>query len=554
MRIAEILKPEAAIVNIAAKGRQEVINRLLDAARRVWGLDKKLAARDIAVHERSYLVRMQAGKYFVAIPHTISQACKQPLVAIATSREGVLWGDGPNEHAHLVFLLLAPPQTHDLYIRVLIRIAHMCEHEEFVQRLLATESPQEVVSVLEAVEALLGDVVEETNLPRFCVVGAGAGGMAMAGHLALMGRKVNLLTRNFYRLAPVIARGGIDVTGEVQGLARLDVVTTEAARAVEDCDVLMVVVPATAHRSVAQIIGPHIRDGQIVVLNPGRTGGALEFAQVIKTINPDVHPYIAEAQTLIYASRLTNPGQVHIFGIKNSVPLAALPAYQTADILPIIRTALPQFVPGDNVLKTGLDNIGAVFHPAITILNSGRIEDTNGDFQFYLEGVTPAVADILEAIDEERVAVAAALGIRANTAREWLYLAYNAAGKTLLEAMRANPGYRGIMATSTVHHRYIAEDVPASLVPIASIGEMLGVPTPAMRSIIHLASIMHGVDYMSLGRTVDKLGIAGMSVKDIRFFIVGAENKKMELKPGKPKEIDYTLQLGFGRHGHNGGT
>jgi hypothetical protein len=83
---------------------------------------------------------------------------------------------------------------------------------------------------------------------------------------------------------------------------------------------------------------------------------------------------------------------------------------------------------------------------------------------------------------------------------------------------------------------------------------MLGVPTPAMRSIIHLASIMHGVDYMSLGRTVDKLGIAGMSVKDIRFFIVGAENKKMELKPGKPKEIDYTLQLGFGRHGHNGGT
>lgn len=554
MRIAEILKPEAAIVNIEAKGRQEIINRLLDTASRVWGLDKKLAARDIAVHERSYLVRMQVGKYFVAIPHTISQACKQPLVALATSRDGVSWGDAPNEHAHLIFLLLAPPQTHDLYIRVLIRIVHMCEREEFAQKLLAAGNSQEVVSVLEEVESLLGDVVEETNSPRFCVVGAGAGGMAMAGHLALMGRKVNLFTRNYDRLAPVIARGGIDVTGEVQGLAKLNIVSTEAARAIEDCDVLMVVVPATAHRSVAQIIGPHIRDGQIVVLNPGRTGGALEFAQVIKTINPDVHPYIAEAQTLIYASRLTNPGQVHIFGIKNSVPLAALPSYQTADILPIIRTALPQFVPGDNVLKTGLDNIGAVFHPAITILNSGRIEDTNGDFQFYLEGVTPAVADILEAIDEERVAVAAALGIRANTAREWLYLAYNAAGKTLLEAMRANPGYRGIMATSTVHHRYIAEDVPASLVPIASIGEMLGVPTPAMRSIIHLASIMHGVDYMSLGRTVDKLGIAGMSVKDIRFFIVGAENKKMDLKPGKPKEIDYTLQLGFGKHGHDGGT
>ena len=323
MQIAEILKPESAIVNIKAKGRKEVIDRLLDVARRVWGLDKKLAVRDIAVHERSYLIRMQAGKYFVAIPHSISQACKQPLLAVATSREGVLWGDAPGEHAHLIFLLLAPPQTHDLYVRVLIRLANMCEHEEFVHSLLSAESPQEIVSVLEMMEALLGEVVEETSSPRFCVLGAGAGGMAMAGHLALMGRKVNLFTRNFDRLAPVVARGGIDVTGEVQGLAKLNIVTTEAAQAVGDCDVLMVVVPATAHRNVAQIIAPHICDGQIIVLNPGRTGGALEFAQVLKTINPDVHPYIAEAQTLIYASRLTNPGQVHIFGNQKFVPLAA---------------------------------------------------------------------------------------------------------------------------------------------------------------------------------------------------------------------------------------
>jgi hypothetical protein len=68
-------------------------------------------------------------------------------------------------------------------------------------------------------------------------------------------------------------------------------------------------------------------------------------------------------------------------------PLAALPAYQAVDILPVIRKALPQFVPGDN--------IGAVFHPAITILNAGRIEDTHGDFEYHVEGVTPAVAGVL---------------------------------------------------------------------------------------------------------------------------------------------------------------
>jgi opine dehydrogenase len=248
-----------------------------------------------------------------------------------------------------------------------------------------------------------------------------------------------------------------------------------------------------------------------------------------------VRPYIAEAQTLLYASRVTNPAQVHIFGIKNSVPLAALPAYQTVDVLPVIRKALPQFVPGDNILKTSLDNIGAVFHPAITILNAARIEDTHGDFEYYVEGVTPAIAGVLEAIDRERVAVASALGIRANTAREWLYLAYDAAGKTLIDAMRANPGYRGIQAPGTVQHRYLTEDVPASLVPIASIGEMLGVPTPTIRSMITLASAMHGVDYWTQGRTVDRLGIRGMSVKDIRLLVVGAESPAAPAAtPGEP--------------------
>jgi len=554
MKIAKSLNPELVRVNVRTKERSETIDLLLTALSNVWNIDKAIALRDLANHEQATAVRIPAGAYHVALPHATTQACKQLLLAIATSPAGINWGELPNERVNLIVLLIGPPQTRGLYLRLLSRIARLCNKEGFVQNLIDAQSPGDLIESLEAAESPLEEVAEEPDSPHFCVLGAGPGGMAMAGHLALMGRKVNLFTRNPARLAPIIARGGINVTGEVQGLAMLDVVTTDPEKAIEHAEVLMIVVPAMAHRNIALIIGPYIRDGQIILLNPGRTGGALEFAQVLQTVNPGVRPYLAEAQTLLYASRLTNPGQVHIFGIKNSVALAALPAYQTADILPIIHSALPQFVPGDNVLKTGLDNIGAVFHPAITLLNSGRIEDTNGDFQFYLEGVTPAVASILEAIDEERVAVAAALGIRANTAREWLYLAYNAAGKTLLEAMRANPGYRGISAAPTVHHRYISEDVPASLVPIASIGEMLGVRTPAMKSVIYLASIMHGVDYWKNGRTVEKLGIAGMSVKEIRFLVVGAKTTQSELKATVQQVIDYSSMVGFGKDGFDGGT
>ncbi len=43
----------------------------------------------------------------------------------------------------------------------------------------------------------------------------------------------------------------------------------------------MVVTPSSAHRDVAAGLASYLQDGQIVVLNPGRTCGAIEFAKVL---------------------------------------------------------------------------------------------------------------------------------------------------------------------------------------------------------------------------------------------------------------------------------
>ena len=134
------------------------------------------------------------------------------------------------------------------------------------------------------------------------------------------------------------------------------------------------------------------------------------------------------------------------------------------------------------MLHTGLNNMGAIFHPALTLLNAGRIESTHGDYQFYIDGVTPSVARVLEVLDRERVTVAASLGIRAQTALEWLKMAYDAEGEDLNEAIHNQPGYYGIKAPSTLNHRYIFEDVPMSLVPIAALGQRYGVSVRGMDS------------------------------------------------------------------------
>jgi len=358
---------------------------------------------------------------------------------------------------------------------------------------------------------------------KFCVLGAGHGGLAMTGHLGIKGYKVNLYNRHRGRILPVQKRKGIKIEGEIKGFGKVEVASNNIEECLDGVDILMVVVPANGHRFIAQTCAPYLKENQVVILNPGRTGGALEFLQVLKEQGLKRFPFIAEAQTFLYASRALGPAHARIFSIKNAVPLATLPAYWIPGVVKIINRAFPQFVPGDNIFKTSFDNIGAVFHPALTILNAAWIEGTHGDFEYYIQGASVSVSKVLEKLDEERLAVAAALGFKAMSAKNWLYTAYSATGNDLYEAIQDNPGYLGIKAPDRLHHRYIDEDVPMSLVPLASLGARLKVETPTIKFIIHMASIMRGIDFWEEGRTVEKLGIKGMSIKEIRLLAVTGE-------------------------------
>lgn len=357
---------------------------------------------------------------------------------------------------------------------------------------------------------------------RYTVIGAGHGGRAMAAHLALMGLQVTLYNRTFDHVAALQARGGIELDspeGGPHGFAKLAHVTSDLGEALEGAQMIMVVVPSSAHADVAKHTAPLLRDGQIILLHPGRTCGSLEFRKVLDDEGCTADVSIAEAETFIYASRSDGPAQAHIFRIKEAVPLAALPATRTQLVLEAIQPAYPQFIDGGNVLKTGLNNMGAIFHPALTMLNAGWIEATHGDYQFYIDGVTPSVARLLEVLDRERVTVASSLGLRARTALEWLEMAYNTVGEDLYEAIHNQPGYYGITAPSTLNHRYIFEDVPMSMVPIASLGARFGVSVRGMESIIRLACIIHRTDYWRRGRTVDKLGIGDLSVTELTRYV-----------------------------------
>jgi opine dehydrogenase len=340
----------------------------------------------------------------------------------------------------------------------------------------------------------------------------------MAGHLALKGFTVRLYNKFEEEIVHMREQGGVTVEGAFEGFGQLDLVTTDIASALDGARAILAVVPAFAHRFIAEVCAPHLQDEQVVILNPGRTGGALEFANVLRERGVTAQVKVAEAQTLIYACRISGPAQVRINSVKQQVPVAAFPATDTDAALAVARQLFPEFVPAANVLETSFNNIGAIFHPSTTIFNASRIE-AGEEFEFYAS-ITPMVAGFLEAVDGERVATAKAYGVEVDSARDWLAKAYEGIrGDNLYERLQSCDAYQGIKGPKSMKVRYILEDVPTGLVPIASFAQTAGIPTPATRSVVDIACAMYGRDFWIEGRSMENLGLAGMKAEQILDYI-----------------------------------
>jgi opine dehydrogenase len=359
---------------------------------------------------------------------------------------------------------------------------------------------------------------DEIHTPKVAILGAGHGAHAMAGHLGMEGIPIRLYNKFEQEIVAMRNQGGVTVQGVIEGFGPIELATIDPAPVVSWADILMVVVPAFAHRLMAETCAPFLHDGQILILNPGRTGGALEFANALRERGVRARVTVAEAQSLVYACRLLRPAQVRIAGIKKQIRLAAFPATETAAVVEAVRPLYPQFRPAAHVLETSFDNIGAVFHPGTVVLNANRIE-AGEDFEFY-RGMTPSVTRFLEIIDQERLSVARAFGVELDSAREWLQKSYErVTGETLHERIHSNPAYEGIKAPKSLEVRHILEDVPTGLVPLASLGALAGVPTPACRAVTDISCGLLDRDFWVEGRNAHSLGLSGMSVEEIREFV-----------------------------------
>ena len=312
------------------------------------------------------------------------------------------------------------------------------------------------------------------------VIGAGNGGKASAADLALQGKRVRLFELPEYagNLEAVAQSRRLIATGAVAGEAELERATTDLEAAISGAELLLVCTQAPAHDRVARILAPLVRPEQVVVLSPGSTGGTLHFANVFRQMGVERLPILVELSTLPYGCRASGES-VRVFVKVGRVKYGVLPGRETERIGPALEALYPGFVRSESVLEAGLNNGNPVIHPAVTLLNAARIEKEGAAMYFYRDGVSPAVARAIEALDGERMAILRTLGYPAQPEPLTCVQQGYATASGYLECYSQGPGFIDFRSPDTLDHRYLHEDIGMGLLFYTSLGRLLGVPTPS---------------------------------------------------------------------------
>ncbi len=286
------------------------------------------------------------------------------------------------------------------------------------------------------------------------------------------------------------------------GAARLAAVTTDPAEALAWSETLVCSVPSYAHGPFLEQILPHLKPGHLLALLPGNLG-ALAAASALRAAGIE-GVIVAESDTAPYVCRKSAPDRAVIWGTVTGLGIGVEPASQTDEAMPVLRALFPGAVAYGSALEAGLSALNPVVHPPGVLMNAGRIERSRGEFWFYEEGVTPAVVNVIEAVDRERLALGAALGLNLTPVAEAFHRAGFGPAGDFWSTINGSRMLTALRAPGQVETRWLTEDIPFGLATWALLGDQLGVETPVIDSLVTLASATLGKDFRSETRGLER--------------------------------------------------
>ena len=328
-------------------------------------------------------------------------------------------------------------------------------------------------------------------------------------------------------------------------------VTHDLKLLVDRSDLVIIALPSTFHEdAIKEMCELGIGKRRIpLILSPSRSVASPYMWRVVG----DGYPIVCFS-TCPYSCKAPKPEIAHIKRRKRTY-VASLEGEINKPQVDMLRELFPQAALTRVPALTSLNNIGGVFHCATYMLNIDEIERRKAAgelFSFYMDGIAarPEVGAVLEQIDQVRLQIAHAIGIRTFglqsnprediwrkltnglraleeesaddidilrrirkeftefldncvlSAQHWLDITYGVIrreGESLSDAIGRTPTYQ---KNSVPQLRYVTEDIPTGLVAFEALAKMLEIDATPCTRIIDMYNERFHTDARRKGRNL----------------------------------------------------
>lgn len=357
---------------------------------------------------------------------------------------------------------------------------------------------------------------------KIAVLGSNDNALAVAFEWASKGHNIYMydLPDSAETISDISTLGGIYSVGQLEGFQKISYAGGDLEMVLAGADIIFVVEPANRIADIGQACTNYMIDGQCYVVMPSTGMGALAFKNALGLAIDDTRVIVAETHTVPYISRIVGRGKISVFyKLESGYKVAAIPRNKSAKIYELLKPVFTGIEKAESVLQTTLQNCNPVTQPVITTLNAALIERTQGDFFFYNDGVTPAVAKIMKIIDNERIAIGKALGLEIESSVDL------GVRQGIIESAEYESGYSNshefdrIIAQTSLDYRFYTEDVGFTMIFWIELAEKIGVPVPMMTAISVIVSGILQKDFRKeSSRTLEHLKLSGYSLEELKLL------------------------------------
>ena len=279
-------------------------------------------------------------------------------------------------------------------------------------------------------------------------------------------------------------------------------------------EVLIIALPAYGHKAVMDAVAPHVSSGQHVIISSHASFGALYLMRLLHERGVEA-PITAWGTTAVTGRRQTETS-VWVNTVRSLIDLCTVPEERSGEALDLCRSLFgDRFQPRDGLLAIALSNLNPQNHLGIALANMTRME--HGETWSQGGNVTPNVGRLLEALDQERLAIAAALDLEVRTIFEHFHLSFHVPVASISEMNQLmHARGTGGQGPATADSRYVTEDTPYGLWPTVALGELAGCPAMLHDAGVRIFSAMYGRDFRAENELLAALDLSRHDIGDLR--------------------------------------